>query len=79
MEVVFMDFSPKSIESCKYCGGKDLRYGYLPGNSRLIGAPGFLEDQELIHCLVCGSCGSVVYSWITNPKKYPKTIPESTY
>ena len=74
-----MGFSPKSIESCKYCGEKDLRYGYLSGYSRLSGAAGFLENQEPIHCLVCGCCGSIVYSWITNPKKYPKAIPEGTY
>lgn len=41
------------INSCKYCGGNDFRYGYQSGNSRLCGASGFLENQEPIHHLVC--------------------------
>lgn len=48
------------IKSCQYCGGEDFRYGYHSGSSRLDGAPGFLEDQEPIHHLVCAECGAIM-------------------
>ena len=65
------------INKCQYCGGEDLRYGYYSGESRMYGAPGFLEDQEPVHHIMCASCGSVIYSWVKNPRKYSKNVPES--
>lgn len=44
------------INTCPYCGGIDLRYGYQSGNCRMYGASGFLENQELIHHLICADC-----------------------
>ena len=67
------------INSCKYCNGTDFRYGYQSGDSRMYGAPKFLDNQEPIHHLLCADCGAVVFSWITNPKKYSKDIPENSY
>lgn len=64
------------INSCPYCKGTDFRYGRQSGDSRLDGALGFLDNQEPIHYLICADCGSIVYSWITNPRKYPKEIPD---
>ena len=65
------------ICKCQYCGGKDLRYGYLDGSARMCGAPGFAENQEIVHNIMCGSCGSIVYSWVKTPRKYSQNIPES--
>lgn len=73
-----MTIGKVEINSCQYCGGDDFRYGYQSGNSRLCGASGFLENQEPIHHLVCAECGAIVFSWITNPRKYSKGIPESS-
>lgn len=64
------------ITSCKYCGGADFRYGYQSGDSRMYGAPGFLENQEPIHHLICAECGAVVFTWVTNPRKYSREVPE---
>lgn len=66
------------IKSCQYCGGEDFRYGYPSGDSRLGGAPGFLEDQEPIHYLVCAECGAIIFSWVTNPRKYSKKVLEKS-
>lgn len=66
------------ITSCQYCGGNDFRYGYQSGDNRLYGAPGFLDNQEPIHHLVCAECGAIVFSWVTNPRKYSKNIPEKS-
>ncbi len=33
----------RAVKSCQYCGVEDFRYGYQSGDSRLGGAPGFLE------------------------------------
>lgn len=65
------------INACPYCEGTDFRYGYQSGNSRLDGAPGFLDNQEPIHYLVCAQCGAIVFSWVTNPRKYSKNVPEA--
>ena len=56
-----MGFSPKNIESCKYCGEKDLRYGYLSGYSRLSGAPGFWKTKNQY---IASFAGVVVLSYI---------------
>ncbi len=74
-----MKIGKVEISSCKYCGCSDFRYGYQSGHSRLSGAPGFLEDQEPIHYLVCAECGAVLFSWITNPRKNSKTVPENSF
>lgn len=66
------------ITSCQYCGRNDFRYGYQSGDNRLYGAPGFLDNQEPIHHLVCAECGAIVFSWVTNPRKYSKNIPEKS-
>ena len=67
------------IDSCQYCGGEDFRYGYQSGDNRLYGAPGFLENQEPIHQWVCSECGAILFSWITNPRKYSKKVPEDSF
>ena len=67
------------ISSCQYCGGSDFRYGYQSGDSRLDGAHGFLDNQEPIHHLVCAECGAILFSWVKNPRKYSKTVPEDTF
>ena len=67
------------IDSCQYCGGEDFRYGYQSGDNRLYGAPGFLENQEPIRHLVCAECGAILFSWITNPRKYSKKVPEDSF
>lgn len=64
------------IEKCQYCGCEDLRYGYYSGDARMYGAPGFLENQEEVHHIMGASCGSIVYSWVKNPRKYSKTVPD---
>ena len=64
------------IDKCPYCGGDDFRYGHSDGGARMCGAPGFLEDQEMIHHLICGDCGSILHSWVVNPRKYPKEFPD---
>ena len=66
------------IKTCPYCGGNDFRYGCQSGNSRLSGASGFLEDQEPLHHLVCAECGAVVFTWLTNPRKYSRNIPNDS-
>lgn len=73
-----MEIGKATIDICKYCGGKDFRYGYQSGDCRLYGASGFLDNQEPIHHLVCAECGAILFSWITNPRKYPKNIPEDS-
>lgn len=70
-----MKIGKVKIDTCKYCGGKDFRYGFQSGSCRLDGAPGFLEDLEPIHHLVCAECGAVLFTWVKNPRKYPKKIP----
>ena len=74
-----MDIGRIKIDSCKYCGGVDLRYGYQSGNNRMYGAPGFLENQEPIHHLICADCGAVVFSWLKNPRKYSRNVPEDAF
>ena len=64
------------IDICQYCGGSDIRYGYLNGYSRLQGTPGFADNDEPIHHLICAECGAIIFSWITNPRKYSKNIPD---
>lgn len=65
-EQVKMKISNIEITQCQHCGGKDLRYE----------AKGFLENQEPIHHIMCGICGSIIHSWIVNPRKYSKKVPE---
>lgn len=74
-----MKIGKNEINRCQYCGGSEFRYGYQSGDSRLCGAPGFLENQEPIHYLICAECGAVVFSWVTNPRKYPKSVPEDSF
>lgn len=78
-EVNKMDMGKIKINSCQYCGGTDFRYGCQSGNSRMGGAPGFLDNQEPIHHLICADCGAVVFSWLTNPRKYPRDVPENSF
>ena len=78
-EINKMKIGKVEINACQYCSGKDIRYGYQSGDSRMNGASGFLENQEPIHNLICAECGAVIFSWITNPRKYSKEIPENTY
>ena len=73
-----MNIGKVKIDTCQYCGGNDFRYGYQSGNSRLSGASGFLENQEPIHHLICAECGAILFTWVTNPRKYPKDVPEVT-
>ena len=70
-----MKIGKVEIDSCPYCKGDDFRYGYQSGDSRLYGAPGFLENQEPIHHLVCAQCGAILFTWINNPRKYSKNLP----
>lgn len=65
------------IAKCQYCGCDDLRYGYYSGNARMLGAPEFVENQEITHHIMCASCGSIIYSWVKNPRKYPSIVPDS--
>lgn len=67
------------INSCQYCGASDIRYGDQNGDARLFGAPGFLDNQEPIHHLICAECGAVLFSWVTNPRKYSKNVPETSF
>lgn len=70
----------RAVKSCQYCGVEDYRYGYQSGDSRLGGALGFLEVQEPIHYLVCAECGAIIFSWVTNPRKYSKeTLIKSAF
>ena len=78
-EVNKMDIGKIKVDYCQYCGGTDFRYGYQSGDNRMYGAPGFLNEQEPIHHLICADCGAVVLSWITNPRKYPKNVPERSF
>lgn len=64
------------IPECPYCGSDDLRYGYFSGDTRMYGAPGFLENQEEVHHIMCAFCGSIVYSWVKNPRKYSQSVPK---
>ena len=71
-----MKIGKVEISSCPYCEGTDIRYGYQSGDCRLYGASGFLDNQEPIHHLVCAECGAIIFTWVTNSRKYSKTIPE---
>ena len=70
-----MKIGKVEIDICPYCKGDDFRDGYQSGDSRLYGAPGFLENQEPIHHLVCAQCGAILFTWISNPRKYSKNLP----
>ena len=70
-----MKIGKVEIDICPYCKGDDFRYGYQSGDSRLYGAPGFLENQEPIHHLVFAQCGAILFTWISNPRKYSKNLP----
>ncbi len=73
-----MKIGKTEINICPYCGGLDLRYGYQSGNCRMYGAPRFLENQETIHHLICADCGGIIFSWVKNPRKYSKVIPDKS-
>ena len=67
------------IDICPYCGGTNFRYGYQSGDCILYGANSFLNNQEPIHHLVCEECGAIILSWVKNPRKYPKDIPDNAF
>lgn len=76
---ICMKIGKVEINKCPYCGGTDIRYGKLDGTARLQHQGGFLEDQESVHCLICAECGSIVYAWVKNPRKYEKKVPENSW
>lgn len=63
------------IESCPYCGSKNLARGYQSAQGAMLtGRSGFAGSK--VEHLICTDCGSIVHSRVAKPEIFKQVERE---